>query len=545
MAANRRDSRRTDTAGLESALEVWRRRRAVALVVFFAVAAAAVSITVTLPDLYRATATVLVESQNISEEFVRSAVSAELETRIQTIREEVMSRERLGNLITRLDLYPDLRAKGVAFDTIIERMRRDIDLELNTVSPSGGRTPTIAFAIKYTGRNPRVVADVANMLASAYIVENGKIREGQAVRTADILKTELDGVKQELDAQDRRVAEFNLKNIGELPQQVTVNLATLERLNTQLRLNGENQVRAMDRRERLERQLADLKPGEAATPGAEPARSTASEELAKLRQQLQQMQRKYTDKYPDVIRLRAEIADVERQLAERPALLPATPLKPSAGPSAAAASASEPRTRLLRDIAAAETELATLKSEEASFRKAIVSYEQRVENVPKREEEFEMLSRDRASTKERYDSLQKKYEEAELGASLERGQKVEQFRILDAAIPPRDPAAPSRPKLLALGLFLALSLAVGAALIAEKLDRAFHSVDDLRGSVNVPALFSIPFIPTTADARRRRQRMALAAASVAAGLALVISASRHIARNNEQLARFTTADGRG
>ena len=286
---NRRDERSAPGVNLEFMLEVWSRRKALALLVFGAVFAAAVSITASLPDLYRATATVLVETQHVSEELVRSSVSAELETRIQTIREDVMSRGRLGDLVTRLDLYPELRAKGVAFDAIIERMRRDIDLDLNTVAPTGGHTPTIAFAIKYIGRDPRTVAQVANMLASLYIVENSKIREGQAVRTAEFLKTQLDASKKELDAQERRANEFNLNHIGELPQQVAANLASLERLNTQLRLNGENQVRAMDRRERLERQLTELPSApSSAVSGAEPTRAEAQEAVTKLRKQPEQ-----------------------------------------------------------------------------------------------------------------------------------------------------------------------------------------------------------------------------------------------------------------
>src|SRR6266850_6306600 len=132
---NRRDDRRAQHAGFEWALDLWMRRKWVALLVFTAVMAAAVSTTVSLPDLYRATATVLVETQHVSEEFVRSSVSAELETRIQSIREDVMSRARLGELITRLDLYPELRAKSLAPDAIIERMRRDVDLQLDTVGP--------------------------------------------------------------------------------------------------------------------------------------------------------------------------------------------------------------------------------------------------------------------------------------------------------------------------------------------------------------------------------------------------------------------------
>src|SRR4051812_11352257 len=288
---NRRDQRPAPGVGIELVLEVWSRRKTLALLVFGAVVAAAVSVIVSLPDLYRATATVLVETQHVSEEFVRSSVSAEFETRIQTIREEVMSRERLRDLVARLDLYPELRAKGVAFDVIIDRMRRDIELELNTMSPTGARTPSIAFAIKYTGRNPRTAADVANMLASVYVVENSKIREGQATRTAEFLKTQLDAVKRELDGQERRATEFNLSHIGELPQQVAANLASLERLNTQLRLNGENQVRAMDRRERFERQLAELPPAQTVTAGVDPARP-GSAELAKLKQELEQLRRK-------------------------------------------------------------------------------------------------------------------------------------------------------------------------------------------------------------------------------------------------------------
>jgi polysaccharide chain length determinant protein (PEP-CTERM system associated) len=418
-------------------------------------------------------------------------------------------------------------------------MRRDVDLDLNSTAPSGGRAPTIAFAIRYVGRDPRTVAQVANMLASLYVVENTKIREGQAARTAEFLKTQLAEVKKELDSQERRSTEFNLSHIGELPQQVAANLASLERLNTQLRLNGENQVRTMDRRERFERQLADIPSAAAPAPAAiaaDPARAPASEELAKLKQELEQLRRKYTDRYPEVIRVRADIADFERQLSERPVVV-----STAAKPSAAAAPSLDPRTRLLQAIADADAETQALKSEEAAFRQAINSYEQRVENVPKRQEEFEALSRDTATTKDRYDTLLKRYEEAQLASSLEQGQKVEQFRILDAAIPPREPAAPSRTRLFAIGFCLALALAVGAVLMIEKFDTAFHSIDDLRASISVPTLFSIPRILTTADARRRWRRVALTAVSIVIGLAALISGSRYIASDNEQLARLTAS----
>jgi polysaccharide chain length determinant protein (PEP-CTERM system associated) len=533
LVTDRLDPRQSESFGLEFLVALWSRRKWIALLVFTVVLAATVSIIMSLPDLYRATATVLVETQHVSEELIRSSVSAELETRLQTIREDVMSRARLGDLITRLGLYPELRAKGEAFDAIIERMRKDVDLDLNSATAAGARVPTIAFAIKYTGRNPQTVAQVANMLASLYVAENTKIREGQAARTAEFLKTQLAEVKNELDAQERRASEFNLSHIGELPQQVSANLASLERLNTQLRLNGENQVRAMDRRERLERQLTEL----ASAPGtiaADQANASAPEQAAKLKQQLEQLRKKYTDQYPEVIRVQAELEDLERQLSEH-----AVAANPAAKPPGAAAPSLDPRARLVQAIADDDAELAALKNEETAFRRAIASYEQRVENVPRREEELSTLSRDSTTTKDRYDTLLKRYEEAQLASSLEQGQKVEQFRILDAAIPPREPTAPSRSRLFAIGVFLAIGLAVGSVLAVEKLDTAFHNIDDLRAFVTVPTLFSIPRILTTADARRRWRRGALTAVSVAIGLALLIAGSHYIASDNEQLVRLT------
>lgn len=532
---NRLNDRSGQTPAIEFVLGLWARRKWVALPVFAAVFAAAASLAIWLPDLYRASATVLVETQHVSEELVRSSVSAELETRIETIRQEVMSRARLVDLITRLDLYPELRQKGVDFDDIIERMRRDIDLELNSVSPTGGRGPTIAFEISYSGRDPATVARVANVLAALYVDENTRIREGQAARTADFLKAQLADVKKELDAQDRRVSEFNLSHIGELPQQVAANLASLERLNTQLRLNGDSQVRAIDRRDRLEKQLADVESAAPVTVSAGPGPSSAAEQLVTLRRRLDELTRAFTDQYPDVIRVRAEIAVLERQLSERAASA-TTPAAPGA---ALGATPLDARRRLLQAIGDVDTEIRALKDEELAFRQAVNSYEQRVENGPKRQEEFQALSRDYETTKERYETLLKRYEEAQLASSLEQGQKVEQFRILDAALPPRDPAAPNRLRLLAVAFMLSIVFAAGAVLLAEKLDTAFHSLDDLRAFVTVPTLFSIPLILSAADTRRRWRRLALTAVSIAIGFTLIIAGSRALATGNEQIVRLT------
>lgn len=493
------------------------RRKWVGLIAFAAAFAAGASLAVWLPNLYRATTIVVVDTQKISEDFLRPTVTGELETRLQRIRQELMSRGRLETLIMQLDLYPEMRNSGLPFDMVIEQMRGDIGLELKGVDQSSARSPTIAFAISYGGRDPQTVARVANVLASVYIEENTRIRSGQAARTAEVLKAQLAEVKKELDEQDRRTSGFRSSHMGELPQQVAANLGSLERLNTQLRLNSENQIRAMDRRDRLDQQLTD--PAVAA-PGGIPPRAA---ELAKLRQELSDLRRQFSDAYPDVIRVQTEIATLERQEAESRS-------SATAGP--------DPKERLTRSIGVVDAELSALKDEESTLRRTIAAYEQRVDNVPMRQEEFEALSRDYQATKERYDSMLKRYEEAQVNETLEQGRQVEQFRILDAAIPPRNPSAPGRTRLLMIGFFLSIMFAAAAVVAAEKLDTSFHNIDDLRVEVRGLTLFSIPVIQTTADARRYWRRFALTAVAVVLGLCLIVVGSRYIAIGNERIVRM-------
>ena len=491
-----------------------------AVLAFGAVLGGSTSLALSLPDLYRSTATVIVEREQVSEAFVRPSVTGELETRIQMIREQVMSRARLTGLIDRFDLYPDAR-KSVPLDMVVERMRRDIRLELKGVEqPLSGRNATIAFTISYLGREPHVVADVANALAGLYVQENTRIREGQAIRTAEFLRSQLEDVKKDLDRHERRASDFRSSHSSELPQQVEANLANLDRLNTQLRLNGESQLRAIDRRERLEKELAEqVSTGEAA-----PAQSPDEQRLARLKQELAELRGRFTDEYPDIVRLRLEVQTLEEHVARTPSRASdvSVPIKPD-------------RKEALAHL---DDELRSLKEEEQSLRQAITGYLQRVENAPKRQQDLLALSRDYETTKERYDALLKRYEEAQLAETLEQGRSVEQFLILDPAVPAREPAAPGRVRILIMGFILALGLAGGAVLTAENINMSFHSLEDLRAAVTVPMLVRVSLIQTAADTRRRRWRTALAAVTAAAGLIVIVAGSHYVARGNEQIVRL-------
>src|SRR5206468_2908288 len=246
-----------NTSGLDILLEVWSRRKWLAILTFMGPFAASVSLAITLPYLYRSTATLLVERPEVSETFVKSSVTSELETRLHTISQEILSRSQLQELITRFDLYPEFHKRATP-EEVVERMRRDIRIEFKVGDPQIARGPTIAFTLSYRGRDPETVAKVTNTLASLFVEENLKLRERQAAGTAEFLRVQLEEMKRKLDQEEQRVGEFKERHLGELPEQTPVNLAILERLNVELRLNKENQIRVMEwfDQEDLTRQLA-------------------------------------------------------------------------------------------------------------------------------------------------------------------------------------------------------------------------------------------------------------------------------------------------
>jgi succinoglycan biosynthesis transport protein ExoP len=512
------DDRAPTGSGFDLAREMWSRRKWLAMLVAIAVFAPVLTIARSVPDIYRSTATVLVEHQHLaeatvrpSEGSVRSFWTNELETRLHTISQETLSRGRLQELITRFDLYPDLRRR-VSPEAAIERMRRDIKLEPREVGQTGVWGATIAFALSYRATHPTTAADVTNALASSYVEKNLRVREQQATSTTHFLQTQLAAAKARLDEQERRLQEFKQRHGSELPER----FAILERLSALVRQNSESQLGSLERRAALAKQLGDL---ELSAGGAD----APAARLARLKVELIELGERFTDKYPEVIRMKAEIAALERALAEPDANgLPGEPANPTLR-------------RLRQMLSDLDAQTNALKAEEQRLRQEIAAYQRGLANAPQREQQLQAHAREYEAAKELHSALLKRYEDAQIGERMEQ-QKGDQFRILDAAIPAKQPTGPNRWLLTLYGLMLALATAAGAILLAERFDTSLHTIDDLRARIPLPVLVSIPRIITDSDGRRYRQRVALATISVTLGLALIVGASAYIAHGNDQLA---------
>jgi len=536
----------TDDSLTVRVLEILRRRRILVVTTFMTVLAAALAFAINLPDLYRGTAMVLVE-RPVSESVVKAPVSGELESRLYVIKQEILSRDRLTQLINRFNLYPELR-KRAGLEEVLTQARNDVVIQQTGPEQVSGRVKTVSFSLSFTGDSRETVADVTNAIAAFYVAQNTAMRSGEATRTTQFLNQQLREAKKELDGQERALSAYTTRHVGELPQQVGVNLATLERLNTQLRLNGEQQIRIIEQREKLFEGVRE--PGttaRAADPDASPESTERLRQIDKLKQEMVGLESKTTPRHPDVIRLREQIAALEREAA---AVEAAELQKREEAARQAAAVEAQKRDDALngpvpqlrrKTLQSLDNELAKLRQEEAGIRQTIASFEQRLESAPQRQQEYQLLTRDWSAAKDLYDSLLRRYEEAQLTASMETGDHGERFRILEPAVPPEGPSAPNRMRLMIMGLLLAFAAAVAAVLAREQFDTSFHTVDDVREFTSVPVLVSIP--PIGPPSIGHRLRTFFATVGAVALIVLAAAASAHIATGNEQLVRMIERAG--
>jgi polysaccharide chain length determinant protein (PEP-CTERM system associated) len=503
-------------------LDVWSRRKWLGIVVFAVTLVAGVTAARYVPNVYEATATVLVEEPQTD-----LAAASRLDRRLQQITQEIQSRTRLEQLIQAYGLYPQLRSRYPA-EVAVLRMRRDIRTEFKAPPVAGGAASTLAFAITYRAGKPETTARVANALAAFYLEEDVKLRGRKAGEAVQVLKEQLDDVTQKLQEQRQKMGASPVDSPADLPQQTSVDLAALGRLHADLRSTSDERLRALDRRNDILRRLAEAESTDPAAPTVE-----APTRLARLKGELADLRRRFSDKYPDVVRMQAEIAALEEQGAtDKPAPAAAAPV----GQSAAI-------TRLKESLTEVDAEISKLKSDEESFRSEVATYTQRIDSAPRRQRALEEVSRDYQATRDTYDSLRRRYEQARLDDVAEGSSGDPRFRILDAAVVPMGAAAPNRLMLLGLAFAAALGLALGAVALTEHLDTSFHAVDDVAAFATVPVLASIPRIVTERDRRRQRLRFGVATVSLLMGLLLVATTFRSLSRVEDGLIA-TLARGR-
>ncbi len=445
----------------------------------------------TLPRVYTADALIVVESQKIPENFVAPTVQTGLEARLDQLKQQVLSRERLWSLIQELNLYPELRKKRTR-EEVLEIMRHDIIIGLER-GWSANRPG--AFRVSYRAPSPKIAALVANKVGDFFSTENLREREQEANGTSQFLESQLETAKGNLQEQEAKLREFKVTYNGELPEQEIGMLAANGENKTELVGIQDSIGRAQQNKLILASSLAmaeesvtrlqdlarrqaalDSTPGVAPGPG-QPALRGPRAELERVRAKLADLRLRYRDNYPDVqalLRQQAALEKAVRQEAAAPAGdAPASNDKRA--PAARALENSDPAlvtekekvASLKAQVALTDREIEDLEKRRVRVLHDVSSVQSRMSNLPMREQQLASLTRDYEASKANYKSLLDKKLAAQMAANMERWQKAERFVILDAARVPEKPTSPNRPVFMTGGVLLSLALAGGIAFLLE------------------------------------------------------------------------------
>lgn len=350
------------------------RHRWLILAPFCLAVLAGMALAVKLPRIYEASTLILVQPQRVPEKIVTPVVDTDIENRINTLSQQILSCSNLERVIAQFNLFSDPKSAGLLIEDKLADLRKRITVQVG--KPTRARRDADSFSITFQDREPQTAMRVANGLATFFIDENLKAREEIAVGTSDFLDSELESMRQRLEQQEQHLKTFRETHMGSLPDQLDSNLKVLERLNKQLYQKEKSLRRTRVALAALESEVsarqsslaamgAPAAPGGAVWPGEEQM------SLEQLRERLEVLLASYTDQHPDVVRLRARIERMEKELA-------AAPPTPSAGAPAGRSASGQINAEAVRQRATLHGAIPALEADIARINQEIRDYQRRV-----------------------------------------------------------------------------------------------------------------------------------------------------------------------
>ena len=471
-----------------------------------------------MPAKYRSETLILVEQQKVPAEYVVANISVDLRERMQSMTQQILSRTRLQQIIEQFKLYPGLMSR-LGSDDAIEQMRKDINIEL--VENPGRRGEYSAFRISYSAASAQVAQLVATQITSLFIDQNIQEQTKQAENTTEFLSSELDDVRQKLAQQEAKVREFKGQHLGELPTQMDSNVHILTGLQDRYQNLTQALNRAQEQKlylESLLHQYRDIK-----VHGEEGATTLPAldQELSRLRTALANNQTKYTDKHPDVIHLKGQIAKTEKLKADIEADLAksAASAKDKPPTTPAQLQMMSPALQIEGQLKANDQEVQDIVRQQKELESQIGAYQTRLNAAPIREQQLADLTRDYDQSKANYESLLKKQMQSQLATNLEKRQEGQQFRIIDPPSLPTHSYFPDRVKFSVFGLIGGALIGLGCLAAVEHVDDCVRGHHDVK-IVDVKVLVEIPHL-TTPEEERRQSRWHIA--EWCAGLLMVLT----------------------
>jgi polysaccharide chain length determinant protein (PEP-CTERM system associated) len=488
-----------------------RRRWPVAVTLAGAMALLAILVAAVLPNVYEASATLLVEPQSISKKLIESGVAeSDLNNRLHLMTMQILSRPRLSKIIDDLKLYPE-ESEKMTREEVIELMRKHISVEpvlpeLETAARrnSNREIEINTFRLNFSSESAETAAAVANRLANDFIDEHIKERVQISGDTSEFIEAELQRLAGRIREVEAQTAQIKNDNPGRLPEDVVANQRLIEHAVESLR-QAQRDYSAAQSDEAFYRQ-ASLQAG-VSLPRIDDADPSRRVEMLELKLG-EYRSRGFTDKHPDILSTQLEIDQLRQRLETE---------EEDQTPRSVPQQQAEAEMRRAQARAAAATEdIRRLAAQ-------IDEYNARLVATPRVEEQLAGLSREYEGLLKNMENYGAKRLEASTAANMERRQKGEQFRVLDSAIPPPQPTSPKRLVIILVGFILGIAFGGGVAVLLESADTSFHGARDLQSKLRIPVLAEIPEILLDSDraANRRRHFRTAFAASLVVFLVLV------------------------
>lgn len=499
-----------------------------ALAAAWAVMVVSCAYVVSLPSTYEADARVYVDTDSLLKPLLQGlAVNTDAESRVGMVAHMIMARKHLEQVAHDTGLAD--RARGPAkYEHLIDGLANEI-----SVSASGN-----IYSLSYSDPDPAMAASVVRHLLDAFMDDTLGMKRADSGSARQFLEGQIRVYESRLQDAEHRLADFKRRNVGLLPGQGIDYFTQLETENGNLqKLQGKLQL-ALAQETELQRQLK----GEEPTFGLFSAASTQSNatagpidsEIEADQRELAKLELQYTDKYPSVVALKDQIAQLEKQRAAARAAPkapdPALPPVPTNASQAAAYQLDlNPVYQNLRvELSQTEINIAQLRGQIAEEQETVRGLTGRVNTIPLVQAQLAQLTRDYTVTKQEYDALLQRLDSAQLSEQAAAADDQVKFHVLLNPTPPLLPSGPNRARLLTLAMGLALAAGIGLAFLLNELRPVFISRATLAAVTGLPVLGAVTLVaPATTLPLLERDsvRMGAGAAGLLAvyGLALLLA----------------------
>ncbi len=484
-----------------------------------------------LPPRYKSGTLILVEQPTMPNNLVAPNVNDNLQDRLQSITEQILSRTRLLLIIDKLNLYRDGH-RAMTPDQKVALMRKDIDIELVRDVQNQAIT---AFRVSYLAPDPREAQQVTSELTNLFIDENTRVREQESEDTTRFMVDQVASARSSLADQDAKVRAFQAQHEGELPDQEQTNLQILSGLQSQLQ-NEQDALNAVKQQRVYHQTLIDqyrAMQGTTHTANGSPTDlAGVDQRLETLRTKLADLSTRYTDRYPEVQDLKAEIAKTEKTrdqlIANMQNAVNGKEQKTERNSQTQVLTdpaQDAPFLQLQSQLQADQVEIANREQAIASLKSRINEYQARLSEEPAIEQQFADLTRGYDQSQKNYNDLLQKEKDSQMATSMEQMQEGERFTMIDPPSLPIKPDFPNRLKMCGAGL--GAGVALGLLIVAglESLDDRLHTDQQIRNLLPVAVVAEVPSISSPQDEGKRKRRLVLGWAMTALIVAAIAGGS--------------------